>query len=175
VDYEFFESLSSADAQAYLERFLELGGRGVAELSPGAEADGVRADWTVASVAPFFAWLGPRVDVVQTDPPPDLPPWIRTAMEQEHGGFRDFEPESRALVLRAAYYLGQSFVSSHESLEWGLGRKDLLEFQQPVVTGFRTDVDLPALVVAENLFLDVTDAGFEDRVRTVVGTWSKAV
>ena len=78
-------------------------------------------------------------------------------------------------MLRASYYFGQSFVSSYECLEWALGREDRAEFQQPVVTGFRTDADLPPLVVAENLLLRASESGFEGHVETAVATWRKAV
>ena len=98
-------------------------------------------------------------------------------MEEHHGGFRDFDDESRSSVLRAAFfYIGESFVGEvGRELEWSVGRDDRVEYQQPVVTGFRTDADLPALVVAENIFLGAASPDFNSQVATAVDIWTKAI
>jgi hypothetical protein len=175
MDFEFFESLSEGEADAYLKRYLEVEAREIEQTITRARSLEVTVDFTVDSIPEFFTWLRPSVTTRRTEPPPDLPEWIREAQEERHGGFRDFEEESRALVLRASYYLGQSFVESFPRLTWRTGRHDRAEQQQPVVSAFRTDVDLAPLLVAENLFLLVEDAAFDQRVRTAVSTWRDAV
>ncbi|HEX2084561.1 MAG TPA: hypothetical protein VHF89_02685 [Solirubrobacteraceae bacterium] len=170
MDYAFFETLSPADARAYLDRYLELEPSEIEPTLREARADGVVADYTLDSVAPFLEWLGPRIRARPADV--DVPDWVRASME-EHGGIRELDEESLPLVLRASYYLGQSFVRD-AGLEWGLGRAGRAEFQQPVVTGFRDDADLPPLVVAENLLIGADQPGFGDRVRTMVATWRHA-
>jgi hypothetical protein len=55
------------------------------------------------------------------------------------------------LVLRAAFYFGESFVRAYPALVWAVGRADTAPQGQPVVTGFEYDMELPALLVAENL------------------------
>jgi hypothetical protein len=67
------------------------------------------------------------------------------------GGFRDFAESSRSYVLRAAYYLGASFVSTYPVLRWEIGREQRPEVRQPVVTGFASGEDLPVLGSAEAL------------------------
>ncbi len=177
MDYEFFSSLSDDEAGAYLARFRELEGQEVEKLVSRARADGVHTDFALRSIPGFLTWLRPSVQVVAVDPPDDVEPWIERAMVEHHGGFLDLGDESRPLVLRAAFYLGESFVRSHPQLRWGVGRDDRAEYQQPVVTGFRTDADLPALEVAENLFLGPSreDPGFEVRVQGAVEIWTKAI
>lgn len=108
------------------------------------------------------------------EPAAEVPSWLRESME-EHGGFLDFDEQSRPLVLRASYYLGQSFVSTYAQLKWALGRAERAEFQQPVVSGFRTDADLPSLEVAENLLLRTNELSVGDRVQTAIATWRNVV
>jgi hypothetical protein len=136
-----------------------------------ARAAGVRADYSVDSVPELLCWLAPRVNVVQVEPPEDVEPWVRDAMEQQHRGFREVDDGTRPLVLRAAYYFGQSFVESYPKLRWAPGRDNRIECQQPVITGFPTEADLPALVVAENILLDADDPEFETIARTAVDAW----
>jgi hypothetical protein len=175
MDYAFFENLSPEEARAYLARFLELESREVEETLAAARADGVAADFSVESVPGLLGWLGPRVGMHEVPPPPDAPDWLVDSMNAQHGGFREFDEESKPLVLRAAYYLGESFVRSHEKLAWALGRPDNAEFQQPVVTGLRTGADLPPLEVAENLMRVAERPEFPDRLRMAVDTWRAAV
>ena len=61
---------------------------------------------------------------------------MREVVTEHGGGFRDFAESSRTCVLRAAYYLGASFVSTYPVLRWELGAPTRPEVRQPVVTGF---------------------------------------
>lgn len=171
MDYEFFEALTPEQAQTYLDRFLEVESKEILETLDAARAAGVRTDYSVDSIPELLCWLATRVNVVQVEPPEDVDSWVRDAMEQQHGGFRDFDDATRPLVLRAAYYFGQSFVESFPNMRWAPGRADRIEFQQPVITGFPTDADLPCLVVAENILLDADDPDFEGIARTAVDAW----
>ena len=173
MDYQFFENLSVDEARAYFERYLQLDVE-VEAMTARARSEGVAADFSIESIVGVFSWLRSRIRVVTVEPAGDTPAWLRETME-EHGGFLDFDEESPPLVLRGSYYFGQSFVSSYEGLEWALGREERAEFQQPVVTGFRTDADLPPLVVAENLLLGATESRFRERVEVAVATWQKVV
>jgi hypothetical protein len=175
MDYAFFEKLSADEARAYFERYFEVESREIERTLQEARSDGVTADFTVASIAGVLAWIQRRIRVVAVEPAADTPTWIRESMEQHHGGFLDFDEESRPLVLRASYYFGQSFVSEVARLEWALGRPERAEFQQPVVTGFRTDADLPPLEVAENLLLRGHLSNFQDRAQTAVAVWRDAI
>jgi hypothetical protein len=174
MDYEFFENMSDDEARAYFERYLELESHGLEAMLGQARYEEVSADFSVESIAGVLSWLQSRIRVVAVEPAGDTPAWLRESME-EHGGFLDFDEESRPLVLRASYYFGQSFVSSYEGLEWALGREERAEFRQPVVTGFRTDADLPPLVVVENLLLNANELKFTERVEVAVATWRNVV
>lgn len=111
------------------------------------------ADFSLASVPEVLAWIGARVEVVDAPPPTEVPDWVQAVLDQNGAGFRDFAEASRPLVLHAAYYLGESFVTSYPVLRWELGREDRPEVNQPVVTGFGSGGDLPVLAVAESALL----------------------
>jgi hypothetical protein len=111
------------------------------------------ADFSLASAPEVMAWLGARVEVAVAAPPANVPDWVQVVLDQNGGGFRDIAEASRPLVLHAAYYLGQSFVTSYPVLRWAIGREDRPEVRQPVVTGFGSGEDLPVLAVAESALL----------------------
>ena len=94
-------------------------------------------------------------------------------MEANHGGFRDFDERSRAVALRASYYLGEAFARL-PGFEWNIGQPDRAEANQPVVQGFRTGADLPPLMIAENVLLTAHDSTYMNRVETAVSTWDNA-
>lgn len=111
------------------------------------------ADFSLASVPEVLAWIGTCVEVVDVPPPAEVPGWVQAVLDQNGGGFRDLAEVSRALVLQAAYYLGESFVTSYPVLRWDIGREDRPEVRQPVVTGFASGEDMPVLGVSENSLL----------------------
>lgn len=167
MDYKFFESLSREQAEAYLDAFQRAGRARISH-----EWWSRLLDEGPASIGPYFAEVSEAVQVVQTGPPPDTPPFINEAMERHHGGFHDFaDHDSRVRVLAAAFFLGAAFVESHDPLTWAIGADDVADAGQPVVAGFRTGAHLPVLSVAENLLIDFD----EERVGTAVATWSGVV
>ena len=111
------------------------------------------ADFSLASVPEVLAWIGTRVEVIEAPAPAGVPPWVKSVLDQNHAGFRDFAEASRPLVLHAAYYVGASFVTSYPVLRWEIVREDRPEVRQPVVTGFGSGEDLPMLAVAESALL----------------------
>ncbi len=78
---------------------------------------------------------GGQVELVEATPA-EAPDWVRDVVAEHGGGFRDFAESSRSCVLRAAYYLGASFVTTYPVLRWELGGEERPEVRQPVVTGF---------------------------------------
>lgn len=175
MDYAFFEQLSTDEAREYLDRYLKTEAEKVAHLAESLHAEGIEADFSLRALPGVLAWLAGHVEVIAAEPPADTPAWLRDSMDAEHGGFRDFTEDSREWVLRASYFLGEAFVREGTNLTWGIGRRERAEFHQPVVTGFRTDADLPVLTVAENLYLGCKGPGLEERARTVIATWREAI
>jgi hypothetical protein len=115
------------------------------------------------------------VVIVAVAPDPELPEWI-TASETYEANLFDFDEPSKVLVLRLAFYLGESFVRAHPQLSWAVGRKDTAPQGQPVVTGFMYNMEMPVLLVAENLVARANshDAPAGDAARAV-SVWESKV
>jgi hypothetical protein len=159
MDWWFFQEGTEAEAREFLERFLQDG--------EAAEFGGT-ADFSLASVPEVVDAIKPEVELVDAPPPTDAPEWVRDIVADHGGGFRDFAESSRSCVLRAAYYVGASFVTTYPVLRWELGGEQRPEVRQPVVTGFASGEDLPVLRAAEALL-----AG--DDAAATVARWRDAV
>ena len=89
-----------------------------------------------------------------------MPDWVQAVVTDHGGGFRDFAEGSRSHILRAAFYLGESLVTTYPVLRWDIGAGDRPEVRQPVVTGFGSGDDLAVLRAAESALAggDITAA-----------------
>ena len=168
MDWWFFAEGTEADARDYLARFLEDGAAGVEAARPEAKAAKVEADFSPASVPEVLRLLGTRVELVEAAPPDGVPDWVQAVVTEHGGGFRDFAEGSRSLVLQAAFYLGESLVTTYPVLRWDIGAADRPEVRQPVVTGFASGDDLAVLRAAESAL-----AGGD--VAAALARWREAV
>ena len=109
MDWWFFAEGTEDEAREYLSRFLEDG---------AIEDYGPQADFSLPSVPEVVGKLATEVKLVDAPAPADAPEWVRDTVAEHGGGFRDFAESSRSCVLRAAYYLGASFVSTYPVLRW---------------------------------------------------------
>jgi hypothetical protein len=171
VNFQFFEGLSEADAKLYLERFLITGREPLGWLTREAASLGIDADLSVASITPVFGWLTGLASAVPLEPDPAVPEWIRATPEYASNLF-DLNEDSKVLALRGGYYLGEAFRVSHPGLSWAVGNTETAEQGQPVITGFRFSMELPVLLVSENLFARaLTSDPMGPDVRAVVAFW----
>jgi hypothetical protein len=162
MKYEFFQSLTREEAQQYLERFLTCEREGLMVLRPEAESEGISMDFSLGSVPPLWRWILTRVKTIQGPMDESLPSWIKESVKATD--LVEFEEESKPLVMRAAYYLGEAFVRHSGRLSWGTGNADYMECNMPVVAGFRKGLQLPPITVTENVFLNILAEGDSPRV-----------
>jgi hypothetical protein len=149
LDWWFFAENTEAEAREFLARFLDDGAAGVEAERAAAQAAGVEPDYSLASIPEVLRWMAAGIELVEAPAPAEVPDWVQAVVAEHGGGFRDLAEGSRAAVLRAAYYLGQCFVTTYPILRWEIGAEDRPEVRQPVVTGFASGDDLPVLAVAE--------------------------
>jgi hypothetical protein len=150
MNFAFFENLTVQEAREYLDRFRALGNDVLPDLISAAEVDGVVADLSVASIEGVVGWVARQAVTFPLAPAPALPEWIRASDTYEANLF-DFDEPSKVLILRLAFYLGESFARTYPQLSWGVGRKDTAPQGQPVITRFLHGMEMPVLLVAENL------------------------
>jgi hypothetical protein len=172
---EYFGRMDQEAAQANLRRFLSEGAKGFEKLKPDLQRDRVVADFSIASILPVLERLAGRVRVGEVEPPAAADPLVVDAGRAQ-GAYLEFLDEASESVAEVgAYYVGQAFVNGHEALQWGVGQKDAIEHNQPVVTGFRSDADLPVLVVTATLLRKSVLPGFPERLATAVFAWESGV
>jgi hypothetical protein len=175
MNFASFENLTVDEAREYLERFRSVGNEVLPDLISAAAADGVVADLSVASVEPVAEWIARQAVTIPLAPDPELPEWIRASDTYEANLF-DFDESSKALILRLAFYLGESFTRAHRPLSWGVGRKDTAPQGQPVIAGFLHGMEMPVLLVAENFVARAAAGGPPaGEAARAVSTWESKV
>jgi len=168
VDWWFFAENTEAEAREFLAHFLEDGAAGIEAARAEAQAAGIEPDYSLASVPEVLGWIAAQVELVEAPPPAEVPDWVQAVVAEHGGGFRDLAEPARADVLRAAYYLGECFVTTYPVLRWEIGAGDRPEVRQPVVTGFAAGDDLPVLAVAETALAGGEADGAVTRWRAAV-------
>jgi hypothetical protein len=148
--FDFFESLSREEAKTFLDRFLEVESSHVNEVLERCSSEGVRANLGVDSVTPFMRWVATKLKTVPTAPDKQLPMWIRQTDSYAKNLF-ELDDVSKVLTLRAAYFLGESFVRSFHNLHWTIGNPETAEANMPVVGGFQSGLEMAPILIAENL------------------------
>ena len=154
MNFAFFDSLSRSEAEDYLSRFLLEASEGLTETADAARSDGLMIDYSLGSLGTFAMWVLPRLQTTPRAPNLSLPDWIRQTKEYTDGLF-DFTESSRILVLRTAFYFGETFVRTFPHLRWGTGDEDSALRHMPVIRNFNRSLELAPLLVVENLFTRV--------------------
>src|SRR5688572_17390003 len=88
-------------------------------------------------------------------------------------GVATFDEPSKILVLRAAYYLGESFVRCHSGLHWTVGNVETAEGNMPVVAGFDSGLELAPILIAENLLRVITEPEKLGDIERTMEYWSQ--
>lgn len=154
MDYESFHAMSPEVARAYLDRFLKVEREAIAEVSVVAAKAGVDVDYSLAALPNCLAWFLQHVRISWCLSTTILP---SGSVPHPHG-LSEFDDDSKTILLRAGYYLGECFARL-PGFHWTVGDPDYMQMNMPVVVGFRNDQQLPPLVVVENLFSRITADG----------------
>lgn len=174
MDYQYFDSLSTIDAEAFLGHFLETECKSVDDLISKAGNDGIKADFSIESLAPVLCWIYRALRIVPQEPDESLPGWIKECISYKSNLF-DFDGESKVMILRGAYYLGETFVRSSKKLYWSIGNQETAVKNMPVVRGFRHGLEMAPMLVVENVYGRIfSGAGTEADIETMISYWLKA-
>jgi hypothetical protein len=148
MNFKLFESMSPIEAQEHLRYFLDTESKAVEAMRPVIEEAGLTLDYSIESLAPILKWILHKVEAVRVPVPETEPDWVRQAHQE---GLIEFPDESKYLILRAAFYLGESFVRTYQSLKWTTGNPEFVEKNMPAVSGFQTGVEMAPEMIMENL------------------------
>jgi hypothetical protein len=172
LDFQFFERMSEQEAAEYLRRFLATESAAAAALVAAADAEGVAAGYGVDDLVPVLRWAVRRDGAALRDVDARLPRELLED-ERERAAPLELPAGAESLVLRAAYYLGETFVRQRpQQLRWAGGDRETITENQPVVAGFTRRMELPVILVVENLF---RRAGDEESVPHLVSAWTERV
>lgn len=168
MDYEFFESLTAAEAQAFLNAFRTSQEEAVARMTPAAANEGICLDFSLSSLADVLKWMIKSVHVHHVPVPEEEPWWIRQA---HPNGLVEFDDDSKTMLLRAGYYLGECFARLR-GVHWAVGDVEYMQGNMPVIAGFRNADELPPLVVIENMFARIVGGGEPTtRIGATIEVW----
>jgi hypothetical protein len=173
MNFKFFESLTKAEAQEYLDEFLAFGhGRGIEILEKHVHFT-VDIDFSLESISTIFKLLLPILRTIPREPDLSLPDFIRNTDSYKLKLF-DFDEESKSIVLVGAYYLGESFVRSNKQLSWATGNTKFAEGNMPVVAKLKHKSEMAPILIAENMFGGIV-AGTrkEDSIDIAIEAWKK--
>ena len=169
MNFELFDSLTPDEAREHLQGFLDTERVAMEIMIPAAGHAGISMDYSMASLPSVLKWILSGVQIIRVPVPATEPDWIR---EFHKDGFIDFPAESKYLILRAAYYLGECFVRAHNSLIWTIGDPDYVEKNMPVVAGFQFDKEMAPMMVCENVFSGIRGRGApESNIDIMIHSW----
>jgi hypothetical protein len=172
VNFAFFEDLTPDEAESLLQSFLADARDAMPEFLDSATNAGLTPDFTLSSIPPLLDWIRESVNTVGLAPDPELPDWIRSSETYKKSLFA-FDAPSGVTIVRGAYYLGESFTRSLDHLRWAVGREGTAPQGQPVVTGFRYEMEMPVLLVAENTIArGLREPSERSATTTAVESWS---
>jgi hypothetical protein len=175
MNWDYFASLSQNEARSELEAFIANGSSTNVKLLRAANLDHIGNSFSTTNARALLTWAAPFATSVAVSPPNDLPDWLRNVHEQ-HYGFSELNAHTKILTLRCAYFLGQSFVAEFPSLNWTTGNNETALANMPVVAGFLHDMELPPILVVENLFSRaIDDSSSISDIDTTVDKWLELV
>lgn len=170
--YPFFRAMSTKAAKAFLTRFLEAGPKLVEQVRQGAKKAGLVMDYSLNMLPAVLKWMSRSARVIAVPFPED---WTEEMRSDYEDGLCEFDENSKPILLRSAYHLGESFARANPSLRWATGAREKgnLSANMPVVVGFTDDWVLEPLLQIENLFLGILhhgdpDATIDDFVRDYI-------
>ena len=169
MNFELFDSMPPEEAREHLRGFLDTECIAMDVMVPAAQQAGVRMDYSIASLPSVLKWILSGVQITRIPVPATEPQWIR---DFHKDGLIDFPEESKYLILRAAYYLGETFVRANQALFWTVGDSESVEKNMPVIGGFRSGDEMAPLMVCENaLGAILGDGEKESCIDVMVHSW----
>jgi hypothetical protein len=173
MDWSFFESLDEEQAGEFLKHFLRIESAGFNALSGHLAEEKVPAEFSVNSAEPVMLWVLARLKTRPAPPDPNLPEWILNSSSYLRG-FYEFDRDSKIIILRASFYLGECFARTYPHLQWATGDRNTAVQNMPVLKNPRSRVELAPLLILENILSRISeDPAKKDDVRNMLEYWKQ--
>jgi hypothetical protein len=169
MNFGLFDSMTLDEAREHLQGFLDTERIAIDGMIPVAQKSDVRLDYSIDSLSCVLKWILTGIQIVRVPISATEPEWVR---DFHKDGLIDFPDESKFLILRAAYYLGECFVRASPALAWTIGDQDYVEKNMPVVAGFRSGMEMAPMMVCANVFGRIVGRGApESHVDIMIHKW----
>ncbi len=171
MNFELFSNLTEDEARQFLVDYLEQEGTAWAEAEPAMLKTGIKTKIAMDNIASILIWFFEQLETMPVKPDLTLPHWIRATDSYTNGLF-EFDEQSKILILRGAYLLGECFVIEHKSLSWDIGDAKSAVKHMPVVNGFKHSMEMSPIMVVENIYKKVlADGAPIDCIQNIINTW----
>lgn len=171
MDFDFFDQMSSTEAQTFLKNFLHQERVGFLSMEPELHDDGIDTRFHVDNVEAVLLWIFGRLKTIAREPDASLPSWISHTPSYLRG-LREFDDASKILVMRAAYFVGEAFIESFLGLSWEIGDAQSAVKNMPVVAGFKSSMEMSPIMVLENTYKRViADGASTEDIPKMIRTW----
>lgn len=114
-----------------------------------AGSKNILANFSVDSIVPVYKYGIKNLKTISKEVDQSLPDWINKSSSYLDNLFEIDEPSNK-LILRMAYYLGESLIRTYSSLSWSTGNQETAVQNMPIVTGFKYNMEMAPILVAEN-------------------------
>lgn len=171
MDFDFFDRLSVPDASRFLQVFLEEEDAGFSSMKKKLSQFGINTEFSLKNIEAVLIWIFGELKAFPDTPDELLPDWIKSSSSYLQSLF-SFDEDSNILLMRGAYFLGESFVRDNSKLRWAVGNLDSAVKNMPVVTGFKHSMEMSPLMVLENVYKRmIVEGGSTDSISKLVKTW----
>ena len=143
--FDLFQTMSPKEAEELLADFLRSGREMLRESR--IDLATIRLD----ELAKELAFLASQTQFIGKSPDHSLPRFLLDNPVYRDGLF-EIAPESRRLVICAAFLMGEWLVLTYRALRWTTGDMSFATGAMPVVAGFQFKKEMPTLLIAENIF-----------------------
>lgn len=175
MDFAFFDSLNPQQAHEFLAAFISAEKPATERMAEAARQQGIPADYSIPTLPNVVRWALDNVRTVPKAPDKKLPDWI-TSTDAYKTSLFEFTDETKPVVLRTAYYFGESFVRTFDKLRWAVGNPEAAQRNMPVVAGFGGEIELAPILVVENMFRRALRGKAEpDAFERAVSRWAEYI
>jgi len=145
---KIFKSIGENSLSNKAEVFISNGETLIKEIAEDMKKDGVDADFSVLSVPLVLQWLLSKAKTIHEK---------NTEVFGKNSGYSD---NVRSYITLSAYYLGESFVRTSDSIAWKI--KD----DTPLVSGFKFGFTMSPMEEATSVFKHMLKTSEKESVQS---------
>ncbi len=175
-----FEDMNKKQAQEYFDWYVGQIDNRISLLLTALKEAGINTefDYSVESLIPLWEWYEGKISYRKLDEPEyqlriqKQPEWMKDYVVET-----DLSWETLMYCMDIALYFAEVIIRHNETIKWGFFTKprNRADVNQPVLLGFRYDMDLNPRLVVENCTRHSGEAKLATRLYDMYNTWMKYI